>query len=453
MKRRCLCLLVLLLILTGCRPAEPKQLQGQAQENHSDYAGISVQMEELRTVDGKTELAILWSNTTEYDAIFGSSFVIERYADGEWVDCALVGELFFDALGYLLEAGQQRREIYDLTGLFDVSQTGTYRFRSSCSVDTGAQNSDMVELWVEFILQEEQVPAIPADTAQSTQAAAQLQEPPEGVLITPDGEGKLQTGGYSWNYETGGVMTAVIADQGQRPLSLQSLQTVSTSADHAETVHVLENGVYKPTSSVGCPVKLSWEAVPSSVSVTCWKETVFVNSNTPEESVPVTEAGNFYAKPGGYVYEIVATWEDSGAGYHGSVNYYVHIHAGHTHKVADQPQTVEDPITGFCGNTQTTLYIGGKTYSYMFDDSVALTALLINLAYTPEKDCACPCEFVVDTEFLKGYEVNLAQGFVRCEKGQADLTQVQIDVIHQIIRRIQTGRNEVKTDPVLYGGK
>ena len=50
-------------------------------------------------------------------------------------------------------------------------------------------------------------------------------------------------------------------------------------------------------------------------------------SNVPEEKV-VSQDGAFYAKPGGYVYEIVATWEDTGLGYHGSANYYVFIVGG-----------------------------------------------------------------------------------------------------------------------------
>ena len=68
---------------------------------------------------------------------------------------------------------------------------------------------------------------------------------------------------------------------------------------------------------------------PTSVTYTCWPEKVWDKKNVKEENV-VSQDGAFYAKPGGYVYEIVATWEDIGLGYHGSAIYYVYIVGGDT---------------------------------------------------------------------------------------------------------------------------
>lgn len=109
--------------------------------------------------------------------------------------------------------------------------------------------------------------------------------------------------------------------------------------------------------------------------------------------------------------------------------------ADHTHALASEPLTVEDPISGYCGNTVTTIYKDGKEYSFMYEDSVTLTDILINLAYDPGKVCRCAAEYTVDTEFGDGYELNLTEGFARCEAGQAELTAEQVEAIQEIISR------------------
>lgn len=105
----------------------------------------------------------------------------------------------------------------------------------------------------------------------------------------------------------------------------------------------------------------------------------------------------------------------------------------HYHYPADEPQTVEDPISGYCGNMVTTVYINGKTYSLMYDKSVYITDILVNLDYDIDKVCLCIDEFTVDTELIKGCGINLTQSFARCEKGQAELTKEQIYGIKNII--------------------
>jgi putative NADPH-quinone reductase len=50
--------------------------------------------------------------------------------------------------------------------------------------------------------------------------------------------------------------------------------------------------------------------------------------------------------------------------------------------------------------------------------------------------CRCMAEFIVDTEKLSGIHVNLTQGFARCEKGQAALTEEQARILQEIIDRL-----------------
>lgn len=105
------------------------------------------------------------------------------------------------------------------------------------------------------------------------------------------------------------------------------------------------------------------------------------------------------------------------------------------HEPAAEPQTVADPVSGYCGNTVTEVTLDGETYSFWGSDSVNLTDIVINLAYDPEAVCRCLPEFTVDTEFGDGYGVNLSESYVRCEAGQAPLTAEQTEAIRGIVER------------------
>lgn len=301
----------------------------------------------------------------------------------------------------------------------------------------------LVENSVDTMLFVDGLPSYMDDQIVHPQTEGAFKKPPEGTLITPEGNMPLRTGGYSWFCKLGnGLEEATIADQVARPLPKESMEPISIGSQYAETVYAPVPGsdVYEPTNSLGYLLKLSWEVDPASVTYTCWPEAVWEKENTPEESV-VSQELAFYAKTGGYIYEIVATWDDVGAGYHGTANYYVYITGEdetHVHMTALRPQTVENPVTGYCGNTWTTLYIGKKEYSFMYGNSVTLTDILVNLKYDPMQVCRCPAEYMVDTEFGKGYGINLTAGYARCDKGQADLTQEQIDTITEIIKWAET---------------
>ncbi len=106
----------------------------------------------------------------------------------------------------------------------------------------------------------------------------------------------------------------------------------------------------------------------------------------------------------------------------------------HMHQPALDEQTISDPISGYCGNTQTTIYFDDdKSYKFWGSESVTMTDILINLDYDKSKLCKCLPEYTVDTEFGTGYGINLTAGYARCDKGQAELTQEQIDELKEII--------------------
>lgn len=107
---------------------------------------------------------------------------------------------------------------------------------------------------------------------------------------------------------------------------------------------------------------------------------------------------------------------------------------GHTHQPVEEAQTVSDPISGYCGNTLTTVYFDdGKSYTFWGGESVTITDILVNLDYDSGKLCKCLPEYTVDTEFGTGYGINITSGYARSETGQADLTEEQIKKVKEII--------------------
>jgi len=284
-------------------------------------------------------------------------------------------------------------------------------------------------IWNDGVIEPPQLPSV-------------FQHPPAGYIITPEGEAPLVLGGFSWFYYLGDDQWSSTLADASRPLSKGALKPVSIPAEHGESIQLYDpdTETYQPINTLGYLVKLDWEAAPTSVSFTCWPDTVWDDSTTSSAPVYSHADHTFYAYTGGYVYEITATWEDAGISYHGTANYYVYIQGGvvmplesaHVHTVVSEAQTVDDPVTGYCGNTWTTIRSNGSSYTFCYDKSVTLTNIVINLDYDPGKTCRCMAEFSVDTEFGTDYQVNLTQGFVRCDKGQAELTQAQIDEIAAI---------------------
>lgn len=115
------------------------------------------------------------------------------------------------------------------------------------------------------------------------------------------------------------------------------------------------------------------------------------------------------------------------------------------HEPAAEPQTVEDPVSGYCGNTFTDVVLDGKTYAFWGDDSVALTDIVINLPYA-DGVCRCLPEFTVNTEFGDGYGVNLSQHYVRLGAHQSPITEEQAETIRGILDRNCTEKNLVGDD-------
>lgn len=330
----------------------------------------------------------------------------------------------------------------------------------SISIDSilpdGAGTCDMVQWHIMLELSRDVLVETPSDilvywgdilrwnggTVEPPKPEPAFKMPPVGTLRTPEGDVILTLAGYDWTVQNSdGTASTTIADQASRPLLKESLKSITINSKFAENVYVYAvPGHYLPTDILGYFVKLHWEIEPSAVTYTCWPDAVWTDADARGETVYSLEESAFYAKHGGYLYEIVATWDDTGLGYHGTANYYVYIIGGqeHSHQTIIDAHIACGPALGYCGNTQTTLYIQNQPHTLMYDHAVILTDLLVNLNYDPMAVCRCMAEYKIDTELGKAYQINLTQGFVRCEKGQAALTQEQIDMIAEIIQCAQT---------------
>lgn len=116
----------------------------------TDFEGVTVEVVSLdRDTDGLS-LKIKWKNETDKEVIFGSAFYIDAFQGGEWIPCNVNGDLIFTAIAYNLAPDSEREETYRLTGVYDLPDSGTCRFRSDCFVYTTPETSTPCTLWTTF---------------------------------------------------------------------------------------------------------------------------------------------------------------------------------------------------------------------------------------------------------------------------------------------------------------
>lgn len=152
--------------------------------------------------------------------------------------------------------------------------------------------------------------------------------PPSARIITPDGKYELAQGGCNWTHTIlGKEYVTIIADQSARPIEKQFMETVAIGWQHMKSILAPVPGTndYAAINTAGCLLKLDFDVPPTSVTYTCWPDTIWQDSSTPEEEVIPYKDFSFYAYHGGYVYEIVAEWDEGS--YYGTANYYVHVTA------------------------------------------------------------------------------------------------------------------------------
>lgn len=148
-----ICILAMLLTFVGCQSSpNHRALTVTPGESYTDFENIEIRIvaPDVQEDIDKATLAVEWKNGSQYDAIYGSGYLIERLEGENWVSCAMRDDLIWTAIAYNLDAGTVRRETYPLTGTFDISSPGQYRFKSECYVYESAEQSTKCELVAEF---------------------------------------------------------------------------------------------------------------------------------------------------------------------------------------------------------------------------------------------------------------------------------------------------------------
>ena len=132
-------------------------------------------------------------------------------------------------------------------------------------------------------------------------------EPPAVKLLHENGGEKLLPSGYSWHYPNAdGTMTGICADH-LHPLACKdTLKPVYVKSEY---------------------VKLAFEDDPDLVAIQCWPDTAWNDTDAVSGKIDYSD-GAFTQKTGGYIYEIIAKWNESKETHSGSVSYFVYIVGG-----------------------------------------------------------------------------------------------------------------------------
>lgn len=149
--------------------------------------------------------------------------------------------------------------------------------------------------------------SMPGLTVPSGDDAETCRTPPVLTLMHDHGSNEALLGTYSWNYGKGDGTWAGIEADAMHPLDCQdSLLPIGTENLYAE---------------------LSFAVEPDSFTIRCWHDSQWGNYDAQAEAI--AHHGNvFELLPGGYVYEVTATWNDDGEAFYGTAHYAFYVTAG-----------------------------------------------------------------------------------------------------------------------------
>lgn len=321
MKYKWLAIVLAFTLLTGCTSVKES---GSASIGgiYSDMADILIRMESITISDSDITLNIQWSNSGEYDVLYGEGFGIQQFKNGQWEDLPTKENTAFNSIGYSLEPGQKQSRSYDLAWIYGMLLPGQYRFTTACHIEKG-EKTEECELWAEFTLEEAGTAGTTEETgtAGTTEETDQLfpsfsdadfQKPPKLTLLVGSERVEAVPGTYTWNYSLG---------NGQ------------WSGECADSVHPLQMKKFLKNHDTTCDTaSLNFEVWPDEYVIRCWPDSLFGSGDVSEydgksEAVMVWNH-DFTLKPhtdSGYIYEITATWHDDGSPYYGTATYVFYI--------------------------------------------------------------------------------------------------------------------------------
>lgn len=135
-----------------------------------------------------------------------------------------------------------------------------------------------------------------------------LKEPPALTISIIDKNIEAMRGTSSWMYENeDGTWTGVESDS-VHPLD-------NSTKENMPKLEITSSEL----SSTAAICLLSFESIPDEITICCWEERQWGNTNAESEPV-ATSNFTMELKEGGYIYEVVAGW-DSSDKYNGTARY------------------------------------------------------------------------------------------------------------------------------------
>ena len=97
-------------------------------------------------------------------------------------------------------------------------------------------------------------------------------------------------------------------------------------------------------------------------------------------------------------------------------------------------EAIQDHSLISASGEKAVILVHGEEYSLSDEDGAALLDIVKSLRYNPHKVCRCLPQFKFEIG-SKSYGLHLREGYARCDKGQANLTEDQIQEIREILSR------------------
>lgn len=390
-------------------------------ETSTDVEGVNIRIKNIIWDDNNVKFEVEWINDTIEEITYGDSYSIELERDGEWVSRKKIDTLVFASIGYSLKWYRTEEKTYDLTDTFDISENGKYRFVTDCRIEDGKYTK--CNLSAEFTVKRK---GRPKDSYEKTYL------------------------GFNAKY----IRTGSKAD-----ISSYPILTVVSSADELNGYYESNKDRFnlerrKDASSDGtigfldaCD-KYDAEFFEEKALAIIVIEEGSGSIRHIVDSVTLSASGEFRVNIRSIVPETgtcdMAQWHiileiDKVNAPRSADKIEVYIDG---RSVADEGGPTDDERTSSSHilEVQPTLCYYPEHKRTVLDlsdvDAATMADILVNLDYDPMEVCKCAAEYTVRLKTGVEYGINISERYARCDKGQIELTDWQVNKLNEIILRV-----------------
>lgn len=132
-------------------PKKEDNINVLPQINDSEMDGVTLKITNTDLSATDPFIDVEWTNNTSEKIIFGDPFTISFNENGQWTNCSIYKDSYWNAIGYLVEPDSTTTKRYKLRGQ-NMPDPGKYKFEASFNID-GKPETDYTT-WIEFELDE-----------------------------------------------------------------------------------------------------------------------------------------------------------------------------------------------------------------------------------------------------------------------------------------------------------